>query len=78
MSKSFNKYDINFSAGIPQVWASADHKCILWCNQFMVRLTEAIYDIVNTTDPSKTIPFQKRLDFMKNRFSSTVKFGINF
>eukprot|EP00955_Chlamydomonas_euryale_P034461 349801-Chlamydomonas_euryale.AAC.26 len=41
---------------VPGVWASADHNCIMWCNQLVVRLASLLLqvaeDVHQDTDPS--------------------------
>jgi hypothetical protein len=42
--------DIDFatiSTGIPDVWLSVDHLCIVWCRELMIKITHLLFDIVN-------------------------------
>lgn len=40
--------DLNVvSSGIPKVWASADHLCILWCKQLVLTIVRALFDCVD-------------------------------
>lgn len=32
-----------YSTGIPQVWSSANHKCVVWCKQLVVSLSNALF-----------------------------------
>ena len=58
------------STSIPHVWASADHKCILWCNQLVKAVSEALYDIVDPKAPTKTIGLNDRILKLRDRFQS--------
>ncbi|XP_043274564.1 GPI inositol-deacylase isoform X2 [Venturia canescens] len=40
--------DLNVvSSGIPSVWASTDHLCILWCKQLVLTIVRALFDCVD-------------------------------
>ncbi|KAJ3411662.1 GPI inositol deacylase [Chytridiales sp. JEL 0842] len=53
------------STGVPSVWASADHRCILWCNQLVILLSKLLYSIVDSSVASRTLPLTKRLEISK-------------
>lgn len=35
---------------LPGVWVGADHQCIVWCNQLVIRLASQIVTVVNRKD----------------------------
>ena len=35
------------STGVPSVWVSTDHLCIVWCKQLVLVLARALFDIVD-------------------------------
>ncbi|KAJ3085056.1 GPI inositol deacylase [Quaeritorhiza haematococci] len=62
-----------YTTAIPYVWTAADHRCILWCNQFVEVLADGLFMIANTTDSAKTVKsLDERLNILRSRFSSKV------
>lgn len=54
-----------FSSGIPNVWTSADHQAILWCDQFRKAITRALFDIVDVNRAPQTKPRADRIRILK-------------
>ncbi|KAI8836685.1 PGAP1-like protein-domain-containing protein [Chytriomyces cf. hyalinus JEL632] len=54
-----------FSTGSPAVWISADHRCILWCNQLVHTIARALYGTVHTRNPGASVDLDTRLDVWK-------------
>ncbi|KAF7727956.1 GPI inositol deacylase, partial [Apophysomyces ossiformis] len=57
-----------FSASIPHVWTSCDHRAILWCNQLVKIVAAALIDIIDYRVPSQTISASDRMNIFKERF----------
>lgn len=50
-SQSIDEYaDLNVLAtNVPGVWRSADHLCILWCKQLILKIVRSLFDSVDIT-----------------------------
>jgi hypothetical protein len=49
------------STGMKNVWASSDHRCILWCNQLVIALVRGLYGITDSASKTRTIPLHDRV-----------------
>ncbi|KAJ3249259.1 GPI inositol deacylase [Chytriomyces hyalinus] len=54
-----------FSTGSPAVWISADHRCILWCNQLVHTIARALYGTVHARNPGASVDLETRLAVWK-------------
>jgi glycosylphosphatidylinositol deacylase len=45
-----------FSSSIPNCWTGADHLAITWCDQVRKSIVRALYDIVDVSHASQTLP----------------------
>ncbi|TPX78275.1 hypothetical protein CcCBS67573_g00445 [Chytriomyces confervae] len=54
-----------FSTGSPAVWISADHRCILWCNQLVHTIARALYGTVHAQNPGASVDLETRLAVWK-------------
>ncbi|KAG0169199.1 GPI inositol deacylase [Apophysomyces sp. BC1015] len=57
-----------FSTSIPNVWTGCDHRAILWCNQLVKTVAAALIEIVDSRQPSQTIPAPDRMRIFKEHF----------
>ncbi len=65
-----NGFAVSASA-IPHVWTTADHKCILWCNQLVMVIVRSLYDITDTTSSTNVAPLSRRMDLLHRAFIGT-------
>ncbi|KAJ3237940.1 GPI inositol deacylase [Chytriomyces hyalinus] len=54
-----------FSTGSPAAWISADHRCILWCNQLVHTIARALYGTVHARNPGASVDLDVRLAVWK-------------
>lgn len=40
------------TTGVPLVWASTDHLCIVWCKQFVFSIVRSLFDLVEYRQPN--------------------------
>lgn len=45
------------TSAVPYVWASTDHRCIVWCRQLVLATTRALLEITQNkkNDPQSTM-----------------------
>ncbi|XP_077980433.1 GPI inositol-deacylase-like [Glandiceps talaboti] len=51
------------TSGIPKVWVSTDHQCVVWCRQLVLATKRAMYDIIdpNTRQVSTDADFKMQV-----------------
>jgi hypothetical protein len=52
------------STGMKNVWASSDHRCILWCNQLVLALVRGVYGMTDSASDSRTVPLKDRVKIL--------------
>ncbi|KAH7084204.1 PGAP1-like protein-domain-containing protein [Paraphoma chrysanthemicola] len=57
-----------FSSSIPNCWTGADHLAITWCDQIRKSVVRALYDVVDVSRSSQTLPRGKRMHGFKKWF----------
>ncbi|EKG14077.1 PGAP1-like protein [Macrophomina phaseolina MS6] len=57
-----------FTASIPHVWTGMDHLAITWCDQFRKSVIRALYDVVDVSRPTQTVPRAERMRSFKKFF----------
>lgn len=57
-----------FTSSIPNCWTGADHLAITWCDQIRKSVVRALYDVVDVSQPSQTLPRSKRMRGFKRWF----------
>ncbi len=57
-----------FTSSIPNVWLGVDHLAILWCDQLMKVVAQAMLDIVDVNRPGQTKPRAERMKQLKKWF----------
>lgn len=50
-----------FTASIPNVWTGMDHLAITWCDQFRKSVVRSLYDIIDVSRPTQTLPRAERM-----------------
>ncbi|KAJ3025267.1 UNVERIFIED_CONTAM: GPI inositol deacylase [Siphonaria sp. JEL0065] len=55
-----------FSTGVRDVWVSADHRCILWCNQLTHVLVRGLYGMIDAETPERVLPVSTRVSSWRN------------
>ncbi|KAJ3111525.1 GPI inositol deacylase [Physocladia obscura] len=65
----------SYSTSIPDVWVSADHRCILWCNQLVHVLVKGLYNLFETDSDGSVavLPLEQRVAFWKNLLQPSLK-----
>lgn len=53
------------TTGIPGVWASTDHLCIVWCKQLVLTTIRALYDLVEFNQRNKYYHMTDKEDLRK-------------
>ncbi|CAM2698748.1 unnamed protein product [Rotaria socialis] len=63
------------TSAVPYVWASTDHRCIVWCRQLVLATTRALLEIIQ----EKKRDSQTTMQILKQYFSPSVdlNLGIN-
>ncbi|KAL5117818.1 GPI inositol deacylase [Pleosporales sp. CAS-2024a] len=57
-----------FTSSIPNCWTGADHLAITWCDQVRKSIVRALYDVVDVTQASQTLPRANRMRSFKKWF----------
>jgi glycosylphosphatidylinositol deacylase len=57
-----------FTSSIPNCWTGADHLAITWCDQVRKSVVRALYDVVDVSKATQTLPFEKRMRGFKKWF----------
>lgn len=57
-----------FTSTIPHVWTGMDHLAIMWCDQFRKAVVRALYDVVDVTQPTQTLPRAERMRKFRKHF----------
>lgn len=73
--------DLNLVAtGIPDVWQSTDHLCILWCKKLVLAVVRALFDCVdiNARPPAVSSDSGVRLRALSYHFTSVSIVRIQF
>lgn len=65
-----------FTSSVPKVWSPADHRQMVWCNQIVYAVANALYQISNVTDESKTIPLLQRLTALRSVLDARAMFSV--
>ncbi|TPX56784.1 hypothetical protein PhCBS80983_g04294 [Powellomyces hirtus] len=62
-----------YSTSMPNVWTAADHRAILWCNQVVKSLSRALFEVVDSASPQKTIGRAERLEVFNRELQGTIR-----
>lgn len=62
-----------FTSTIPHVWTGMDHLAIMWCDQFRKAVVRALYDVVDVTQPSQTLPREQRIRKFRKHFLTGIE-----
>jgi glycosylphosphatidylinositol deacylase len=54
-----------FSSSIPNCWTGADHLAITWCDQVRKSIVRALYDVIDVSQATQTIPPASRMRAFK-------------
>ncbi|KAI9137142.1 PGAP1-like protein-domain-containing protein [Paraphysoderma sedebokerense] len=54
-----------FASSISNSWTSADHNSILWCQQFLSKIAQAMFESVDINRPEQTLRMAERLRVWK-------------
>ncbi|KAF2279178.1 GPI inositol-deacylase-like protein [Westerdykella ornata] len=57
-----------FTSTMPNVWTGMDHLAITWCDQVRKTVVRALYDIIDVSRPSQTLPRAERMRGFKRWF----------
>ncbi|KAF1913008.1 PGAP1-like protein-domain-containing protein [Ampelomyces quisqualis] len=57
-----------FTSSIPSCWTGADHLAITWCDQVRKSIVRALYDVVDVSKATQTIPRADRMRGFKKWF----------
>jgi len=57
-----------FSSSIPSCWTGADHLAITWCDQVRKSVVRALYDVVDVSRATQTLPRKSRMHGFKKWF----------
>ncbi|KAF2870558.1 GPI inositol-deacylase-like protein [Massariosphaeria phaeospora] len=57
-----------FTASIPNVWTGMDHLAITWCDQARKSVVRALYDVIDVSRPTQTLPRAERMRGFKKWF----------
>ena len=50
-----------FTTSIPNVWTGMDHLAITWCDQFRKSVVRSLYDVIDVSRPTQTLPRAERM-----------------
>ncbi|KAK4055661.1 GPI inositol deacylase [Microbotryomycetes sp. JL201] len=62
-----------FTTAIPNVQTPIDHLAILWCQQLMHVLANAMLSIVDVRHPSGVVPRQERIDILSEKLLGSLE-----
>jgi glycosylphosphatidylinositol deacylase len=63
-----------FSYSVPFVWTGVDHLAMVWCHQLRKAVGDALFDIIDESQPGKTVQLTERIDsFRKYLFTGLEK-----
>ncbi|KAL6708035.1 GPI inositol deacylase [Coniothyrium glycines] len=57
-----------FTSSMPNVWTGMDHLAITWCDQNRKSIVRALYDAIDVTRASQTVPRIDRMRHFKKKF----------
>jgi glycosylphosphatidylinositol deacylase len=57
-----------FTSSIPNCWTGADHLAITWCDQVRKSIVRALYDVVDVSQATQTLPRANRMRSFKKWF----------
>ncbi|KAK7523445.1 GPI inositol-deacylase-like protein [Phyllosticta citriasiana] len=57
-----------FTPSIPHVWTGMDHLAITWCDQLRKSVIRALYDVVDVSRSTQTVPRAERMRIFKKWF----------
>lgn len=57
-----------FTASIPNVWTGMDHLAITWCDQVRKSIVRALYDVIDVSRQTQTLPRAERMRGFKKWF----------
>ncbi|ORY18521.1 GPI inositol-deacylase-like protein [Clohesyomyces aquaticus] len=57
-----------FTASIPNVWTGMDHLAITWCDQVRKSIVRALYDVIDVSRATQTVPRAERMRGFKRWF----------
>ncbi|KAL1918933.1 uncharacterized protein VTP21DRAFT_2314 [Calcarisporiella thermophila] len=64
-----------FTSGVPNVWLSTDHLCILWCNQLVRVVAKALLDISDARLSGQTKPVAERVEILRKALVDGLEEG---
>nr|XP_006819206.1 PREDICTED: GPI inositol-deacylase-like [Saccoglossus kowalevskii] len=56
------------STAIPNVWASADHLCIVWCRQLVLATKRAMFDMIDPTTKQISTDAEFKMEIFRHHF----------
>jgi glycosylphosphatidylinositol deacylase len=65
-----------FSSSIPKCWTGADHLAITWCDQVRKSIVRALYDVVDVSKATQTVPPASRMRAFKKWFLTGLEHTI--
>ncbi|KAI8612756.1 PGAP1-like protein-domain-containing protein [Chytriomyces sp. MP71] len=65
-----------YTAGVPGVWASADHRCVLWCNQLVHVLVRGLLGGVDAREPGAKVALESRREVWRNLIGYDFSEGV--
>jgi glycosylphosphatidylinositol deacylase len=57
-----------FTSSIPNCWTGADHLAITWCDQIRKSIVRGLYDVVDVSQATQTLPRANRMRSFKKWF----------
>jgi glycosylphosphatidylinositol deacylase len=57
-----------FSSSMPNVWTGIDHLAITWCDQHRKAVVRALYDVIDVSRATQTVPRAERMRGFKRWF----------
>jgi pimeloyl-ACP methyl ester carboxylesterase len=57
-----------FTTSMPHVWTGMDHLAIIWCDQVRKSIVRALYDVIDVSRPTQTVPRAERMRGFKKWF----------
>ncbi|OCK84201.1 GPI inositol-deacylase [Lepidopterella palustris CBS 459.81] len=57
-----------FTSSIPNVWTGMDHLAITWCDQFRKSVVRSLYDVIDVSRSTQTLPRAERMRGFKKWF----------
>ncbi|KAJ5063071.1 PGAP1-like protein-domain-containing protein [Bipolaris maydis] len=64
-----------FSTSMPNVWTGIDHLAITWCDQHRKVVVRALYDVIDVSRATQTVPRAERMRGFKKWFLTGLEDG---